>query len=157
MTRPRRFARDGGAARVSPRGRVVHLRHDASCHFIPLPFAMQIETPRPETARGGVPRGRQRLGGAFIALLSGGFVAWTWYTALTRGYFYEKAAMIFPAFLVIGLALVAIPGYREERIARGEDVSRLSGSKLITARWWTVLALALAAGAINAFLLHGVL
>lgn len=105
----------------------------------------------------GVPRGRQRLGGAFIALLSGGFLAWTWYTALTRGYFYRKAAMLFPAFLVIGLALVAIPGYREERIARGEDVSRLSGSKLVTPRWWAVLVLALAAGVVNELLLHGVL
>jgi hypothetical protein len=98
------------------------------------------------TRGGGVPRGRQRLGGALIALLSGGFGAWTWYTALARGYYYPKAAMIFPAFLVIGLALLAIPGYREERIARGEDVSRLQGMQLITPRWWAVLALALAAG-----------
>jgi hypothetical protein len=93
------------------------------------------------------------LGGALIALLSAAFVAWTWHTALTRGYYYPKAAMIFPAFLVIGLALLAIPGYREERIARGEDVSRLQGSQLITPRWWAVLALALAAGFGNWLLL----
>lgn len=118
---------------------------------------MQIETPRPETAHGGIPRGRQRLGGAFIALLSGGFLAWTWYTALNRGYFYRNAAMIFPAFLVIGIALIAIPGYREERIARGEDVSRMRGSQIITPRWWAVIVLALAASILNELFLYGVL
>jgi len=109
---------------------------------------MPIETPAPASS-GGVPRGRQRIGGAFIALLSAAFVAWTWFTALNRGYYYPKAAMIFPAFLVIGVALLLIPGYREERIARGEDVSRLQGAQLITPRWWAVLAMALAAGAGN--------
>jgi hypothetical protein len=115
------------------------------CDLHPPTMNHPIETPR----QAGVPRGTQRLGGALMALLCGGFVAWTWYTALTRGYYYQKAAMIFPAFLVIGLALVAIPGYREERIARGEDVSRLEGARLITPRWWAVLALAVAAGAVN--------
>ncbi|HET7233017.1 MAG TPA: hypothetical protein VFJ16_23610 [Longimicrobium sp.] len=115
---------------------------------------MIVEHPRADaTHAGGVPRGRQRLGGVFIALLSAGFVAWTWYTALTRGYYYRKAAWIFPAFLVIGLALVAIPGYREERIARGEDVSRLEGAQVITPRWWAVLAIAIAASIANAVLL----
>ena len=112
-----------------------------------------METPPSLAGAGGVPRGRQRIGGVLIALLSGGFLAWTWYTALTRGYYYRKAALIFPAFLVIGVALLAIPGYREERIARGEDVSRLEGMQLITPRWWAVLALALAASAANWFLL----
>lgn len=115
---------------------------------------MQIETPRPATGRsGGVSRGRQRLGGALIVLLSGGFVAWSWYTALARGYYYRRAALVFPAFLVIGVALMVIPGYREERVARGEDVSRLQGMQLITPRWWAVLALAVAASIVNALLL----
>jgi ABC-type Fe3+-siderophore transport system permease subunit len=117
---------------------------------------MPRETTMQETAAPrGVSRGRQRLGGAFIALLSGAFVAWSWYTALTRGYYYRKAALIFPAFLVIGVALLLIPGYREERIARGEDVSRLEGAQLITARWWAVLALALAASFANAYFING--
>jgi hypothetical protein len=108
------------------------------------------ETPAPSV----VSRGRQRLGGAFIALLSGAFVAWSWYTALTRGYYYRKAVLIFPAFLVIGVALLLIPGYREERIARGEDVSRLEGMQLITPRWWAVLALAIAASLANAYFIQ---
>jgi len=104
-----------------------------------------------------VPRRRQRLGGAFIALLSGALLAWSWYTALHRGYFYRNAAMLAPAFLVIGIALIAIPGYREERIARGQDISRITGSKLITPRWWAVIALALAASLVNELFLYGVL
>lgn len=116
---------------------------------------MPIETPAPETAGRGVPRGTQRLGGAFIALLSGAFVAWGWYTALTRGYFYRNAALVFPAFFVIGVALILIPGYREERLARGEDVSRLEGMRLITPRWWAVLGLAFAASFANAYLIRG--
>jgi hypothetical protein len=97
-------------------------------------------------ARGGTPRRTQRLGGAFMALLGAAFTAWTWYTAVAKGYFYLKAAAIFPAFLVIGAALIAFPGYREERLARGEDISRLEGMKLLTPRWRAILAIALAAG-----------
>lgn len=119
---------------------------------------MPTETPAPQTAHpAGVPRATQRLGGAFMALLSTAFLAWTWYTALTRGYFYRRAAMIFPAFFVLGVALMLIPGYREERIARGQDISRLSGSRLITPRWWAVIVLALAATILNELLLYGVL
>jgi ABC-type Fe3+-siderophore transport system permease subunit len=111
------------------------------------------ETPLDGASVRAIPRGRQRVGGILIALLSAGFVAWTWYTALTRGYYYRKAALIFPAFAVIGIALALIPGYREERIARGEDVSRLQGMQLITLRWWAVLAAALAASLANWLLL----
>ena len=62
--------------------------------------------------------------------------------------------MLFPAFLVLGLAMIAIPGYKEERIARGEDISQLSGTQLLTPRWWVVLVLALAGGLGNLWLLR---
>jgi hypothetical protein len=65
-----------------------------------------------------------------------------------------KAAAIFPAFAVIGLALVVMPGCREERLARGEDISQLSGQELLTPRWWAVLVLALLAGLGNWLLLQ---
>lgn len=94
-----------------------------------------------------VPRGKQRLGGAFIATLSAGGTAWTWYTALGQGYFYPKASFLFAAFLVMGVGLFLFPGYREERLARGEDISGLEGAALITPRWWAILVLALLAGA----------
>jgi hypothetical protein len=66
----------------------------------------------------------------------------------------RKAALVFPAFLVLGVALMLIPGYREERIARGEDVSGLKGARLITPRWWAVLALAIAASLANAYFIE---
>jgi hypothetical protein len=101
-----------------------------------------------------VPRWKQRLGGVFIATVGLGFTAWCWYTTLQQGYVYLKAAAIFPAFAVIGLALVAMPGYREERLARGEDLSQLSGQQLLTPRWWVVLVLALLASVGNWMLLQ---
>jgi len=96
-----------------------------------------------------VPRWKQRLGGLFIALLGAGFTGWTWYTAFYEGDFNRKASMIFPAFFVLGLGMILFPGYREERIARGEDISRLKGWKLITPRWWVILIIALVAGGVN--------
>ena len=100
-----------------------------------------------------VPRWKQQVGGLFMALLGAGFTGWSWYTALYQGYFYPKASMLFPAVFVLGLGIIAFPGYKEERIARGEDISRLQGWRLITPRWWAILIVALLAGAANYFLL----
>jgi hypothetical protein len=100
-----------------------------------------------------VPRWKQQVGGLFVALLGAGFTGWSWYTALYRGYFYGKASMLFPAFLVLGLGMMVFPSYREERIARREDISRLQGWRLITPRWWAILIVALAAGGANYILL----
>ncbi len=100
-----------------------------------------------------VPRWKQQCGGLFFVLLGAGFTAWTWYTALTQGYYYLKASVIFPALCVIGLGMICFPTYKEERLARGEDLSGLSGTQLITPRWWAILVLALAAGFGNYLLL----
>lgn len=61
--------------------------------------------------------------------------------------------MAFTAFCIIGLGLILFPGYREERVAQGEDISELNGWKLITARWWGVLILALVVGIGNYLLI----
>ncbi|MBO0860792.1 MAG: hypothetical protein J2P21_20365 [Chloracidobacterium sp.] len=61
--------------------------------------------------------------------------------------------MAFPAFCVVGLGLILFPGYREERVARGEDISKLDGLKLITARWWGILVVALVVGIGNYILI----
>jgi hypothetical protein len=100
-----------------------------------------------------VPRWKQKVGGLFMALLAAGFTGWSWYTALYRGYFYRKASMLFPAVCVLGLGIVVFPGYEEERIARGEDISRLQSWKLITPRWWAILFIALVSGGANYILL----
>jgi drug/metabolite transporter (DMT)-like permease len=99
------------------------------------------------------PRWKQQVGGLFIALLGAGFTGWSWYTAFYRGYFYPKTSMLFLAFCILGLGMIIFPGYKEERVARGEDISRLQGWKLITPRWWAILTLALAAGGANYVLL----
>jgi hypothetical protein len=96
---------------------------------------------------------KQRLGGALMVLIGAVFTGWNWYTFLYNDYFYIKSSILFPAVLVIGLGLIIFPGYREGRAARGEDVSALGGMKLITPRWWAILAVALAAGALNCLLL----
>jgi ABC-type Fe3+-siderophore transport system permease subunit len=100
-----------------------------------------------------MPRWKQQLGGLLIALLGAGFTGWSWYTAFYEGYFYRKASMIFPAFFVLGLGMILFPGYKEERIARGEDISQMRGWKLITPRWWAIIVLALVAASANCILL----
>ncbi len=96
-----------------------------------------------------MPRWKQQVGGLLLALLGAGFTGWSWYTALYHGYFYPKAGVLFPAVFVLGLGTIVFPGYQEERIARGEDLSRLHGWKLITPRWWAILIIALIAGGVN--------
>jgi hypothetical protein len=98
-------------------------------------------------------RRKQQLGGLVIALIGAGFTGWSWYTALHEGYFYRKASMMFPAFFFLGMGLLLFPGYREERVARGEDISRMQGWRLITLRWWAILVLALVAAGLNYLLL----
>lgn len=100
-----------------------------------------------------IPLWKQRLGGMFIALVGGGFTAWGWYTALNEGHYYRNASIIFPAFFILGLGMILFPGYKEERIARGEDISTLSGMQLLTPRWWVILVVALVTGLGNCALL----
>jgi ABC-type Fe3+-siderophore transport system permease subunit len=98
-------------------------------------------------------RGIQKFVGLMIALVSGGLLAYLWRTALTEGYFSVRGSLTFPAGLVLGIALVIFPSYRDERLARGEDISKLKGWELITLRWWTIIATALLASSVNYFLL----
>lgn len=100
-----------------------------------------------------VNRNIQRICGLFISLLSLGFVIWSWKTALTEHYFHVKSSVIFPGFIVLGLGLIFFPGYKEERINRGEDLSKLKPLQTITLRWWVIIFLGLVAGIINLVLI----
>ena len=91
----------------------------------------------------------QRIGGLLIAILSGAGLVWIWYTVVTEFVYYPRFAMIAPAFMIVGLGLLIFGGYREEREKRGEDISKLSGLKLLTSRWWAILIVAIIAGLIN--------
>lgn len=89
-------------------------------------------------------RTQERIGGAFIAA-AGAFVSVLVWQSATRGEAVVKMGFAAPGFVVIGLALLLIPGYRSERLARGEDVSQLEGLALLTPRWKVVLGCAVAA------------
>lgn len=91
---------------------------------------------------------KRRLAGLFV-FAGGLLLIWlAWRSAVRNGSFLVHASFGGPAFASIGLGLGLFPGYREERRARGEDITRLSGLALLTPRWWAVLVLGMAAGAL---------
>ncbi len=102
-----------------------------------------------------VSRQTERFGGLFIATIGAILTIWNWNMALHEGHFYFKAAFAGPAFTALGLGLVIFPGYRTERLERGEDISQLSGLALLTPRWWGVLAIAFGVGLANVGLMYG--
>jgi hypothetical protein len=102
-----------------------------------------------------ISRRRERFGGLSIATLGASLTLWNWHLALSDGRFYVKAALLGPAFTIIGLGLVLFPGYRTERIERGEDIARLTGLALLTPRWWGIIAISLGSGLVNLGTLKG--
>lgn len=94
-------------------------------------------------------RQKERFGGAFIATIGTILTFLSWHSAIYEGSFSIKAGFGGPAFTIIGLALILFPGYQSERIARGEDISQLSGAQLMTPRWWGVLAISIGSGLLN--------
>ena len=93
-----------------------------------------------------IPRWKRLLGGLLLMALSGSGWIWVWQDALDTGSFNLKTSLMFPSLFVVSIAVILLPNYKDERIARGEDISELSGTQLITFRWWIVTAVALAAG-----------
>lgn len=99
---------------------------------------------------------KRLIGGPIMIALGLGLIWLTEDMAVQAGRVPVRGGAFGPAVVVLGLAMLVMPGYREERIARGEDISGLTGAKLITARWWAVLVVALAAGlGYLAFVAHG--
>ncbi|MFL5512107.1 MAG: hypothetical protein ACJ8CN_06665, partial [Gemmatimonadales bacterium] len=86
----------------------------------------------------------QRLVGALMLVLSGGFTARTWYAALEEGYYNPKAAAIFPALLVFGLGLLLFP-IDVERLKAEHGVEKVESLDQVPPAWWGVLIAALAA------------
>lgn len=87
-------------------------------------------------------------GGAFVTTIS-------WRQALIDGQFSLFGSLAGPAFAVLGIGLILFPGYRQERLNRGEDISHLDGMALLTPRWRAVLAGMGVAAVINVGLLKG--
>lgn len=99
-------------------------------------------------------RTTERLGGFALALVGAGLVALIWRQVTADGTFSLAGAMTGPAFGVVGLALLAVPGYRSERLARGESPDAFEGLDVLTPRWKAILALAVAAGVLHLLLLR---
>jgi hypothetical protein len=100
-----------------------------------------------------ISRQREQIGGVILLLLGLGMTYLVWGTVVDKGTLLVRAAALWPAVAFIGLALLAVPGYRTERTARGEDISQLTGTALITPRWWGILVIALPVGVVNLYLL----
>jgi hypothetical protein len=98
-------------------------------------------------------RSQQRLAGLVIAGISAGLIVYMWHTALIEGQFSVRGSISFPAFFVLGLGLIVFPSYKDERLARGEDISGLKGMRLITTRWWIIIAAGMFASSVNYLLL----
>ena len=98
-------------------------------------------------------RGFQVFAGAFNALCGLFLCGLAWYLLPREQWYGPGLAFFGAAQLVFGLALMALPTYRNERLDRGESLEGLEGWRLLTPRWWGVLAVALAAGAAYAFAL----
>ena len=96
-----------------------------------------------------IPRAKERLGGAVLLALGVALTRYGWHVVATQGWFNVAGTWMGPACAAMGAALLAFPGYRSERAARGEDVDALQGLALLTPRWRVVLAVALALGALN--------
>lgn len=97
---------------------------------------------------------KQRLGGLLIFILCGLGTIWNWNNLINKGSFYPILSLSAPMFAVVGIGLILFGSYREERIERGEDISKLSGLKLLTFRWWIILIIAIICGITNFTVIH---
>lgn len=94
------------------------------------------------------------MGGILIAIFGICGIAYVWYLAVRENLFYEGASFAFPGFAVVGAATACFQGYKEERLARGENLTRLQGWKLLTPRWKAVFIVAIALGFTNYLILR---
>src|SRR5260370_35607393 len=87
----------------------------------------------------------QRIGGALIFLPGAGVTGWIWHRALTEGYYYRKSAMLFPAFLVIGLGMVLFP-IDAEKLKAEYGVEKIQSYRHVPPAWGGVIISAFLAG-----------
>lgn len=96
-----------------------------------------------------ISRTNERLGGAFLLLVGLGLFWLVWGQAADTGRFNVAGAMFAPFGVIVGAALLAMPGYRTERAMRGEDVDALKGWDALTPRWRIVTIAAVVAGLVH--------
>jgi hypothetical protein len=87
----------------------------------------------------------KRLVGVLVLAVGAGFTAWGWYTALTEGYYYRMAAVIFPGFTVIGLGMALFP-IDEDKLRAELGVEQIRSFRQLPLAWKVLLFVALVAG-----------
>ena len=97
----------------------------------------------------------RRLAGLGIAAGGAFITALIWRQAQNDAQFSLYGSLAGPAFAVLGIGLFLFPGYRQERLNRGEDISHLAGMALLTPRWHGILAGMGIAAVLNLGLLKG--
>lgn len=96
---------------------------------------------------------KQKLGGLLFVLLGVGGTYDAWNAAINGGS--TGLVMMFsPCFIVFGIAIFFLRPYKEERLARGEDISNLPPWKLFTPPWRVAVIVGLVAGFINFIVLR---
>jgi hypothetical protein len=94
----------------------------------------------------------QRIIGAVAFLIAGACIVWTWQIATSQGYYYRSAAVMFPVFAVVGIALLFRPIDVEEQQAKFGDVTNQSFAQLPW-EWKVLIGVAISAGLGNWYLL----
>jgi hypothetical protein len=102
-------------------------------------------------------REKRLIGGMLCVLIGTGVTGFQWYLTLHHSrFFIDGETVPSPLFVILGLGLILFPSSKEERITRGQDVSGMSGTQLITPRWWAIYVLAIGVEVLNYWLLLGV-
>jgi hypothetical protein len=97
----------------------------------------------------------QRTVGLLSLAVGVGGAAWSWYTATAQGYYYIKAALIFPVFAILGMAAIFFP--LDEHGQEGElSLARPERFLKYPTSWKVLTIVALTAGFANWFLLSQV-
>jgi hypothetical protein len=87
----------------------------------------------------------QRLVGLGVLAICAGFMAWSWHTAMNEGNFNRKAAIMFPAFAVIGLGMILFP-IDVDRFRAERGVEKPESFAHLPRLWKLITVLAIATG-----------
>lgn len=96
----------------------------------------------------------QRVFGVLLVAVSVYFTWQQWHTALTAGYFYDKAAAVFPAFCFLGIGLVLFP-IDKSRLLEKYGTQKITGWQQFPLAWKVIVIMGVLAGFANYLLLKG--
>jgi len=89
------------------------------------------------------------LWGTFLLALGVWLTLYGWQVVAEDGWFNVAGTIFGPATILLGALLVAFPGYRNGRLARGEDPEALQGWAMLMPRWKVVTVIAIGLGLFN--------